>query len=92
MHPAQGNSVLACCDEELLGQRLQDSKHDVVVNQTFYGGEKTTEEEMTGLLKEANSINLLGKNSVGVAIREGLISERDVIRIAGIEHAIIMRL
>jgi len=86
------NFVLACCDEEILGKNLVDEKYDVTITEAFYKGEKTSEEELAALLADANNINLFGERSVGVALKEGLITERDVIRIGGVPHAVIVRM
>ena len=83
--------VLACCDMELLGKNLVDSRHDVTIDESFYGRQKVTGKELAELLKEADSINLFGKKAVGVALKRGFLRQEDIIRILGIEHAIIMK-
>ncbi|MCR4336007.1 MAG: DUF424 family protein [archaeon] len=87
----QNNFVLACCDKELLGKTLKDDKREVFINEHFYKGELIDEVKLAELLKEADSINLFGKKSVGVALKKGFITATDVITINGVEHAIIMK-
>ncbi len=91
-HSVGSDSVLACCDEEILGKTLEDNDLRVNVSEAYYMGKKVGEGEMAWMLREASSINLLGRKSVGVALKEGLITERDVIRLCGVEHAVIVRL
>lgn len=91
-YSVENNTVLACCDKEVLGKNLKEGNYDIRIEEDFYMGEEITEEKLAELLKEYNNINLFGKKSVGVALKQGLLSEKDIIKIEGIEHAIIMRL
>ena len=91
-YSVDNNTVLACCDKEVLGKNLKEGNYDVHIEEDFYRGEEINEEKLAELLKESNNINLFGKKSVGVALKQGLLSEKDIIKIEGIEHAVIMRL
>tara|TARA_Y100000310_G_scaffold345299_1_gene463514 strand:- start:9267 stop:9545 length:279 start_codon:yes stop_codon:yes gene_type:complete len=91
MHNLQNTFILACCDKELIGKTLKDDQREVFIDENFYKGKLIDEPKLAGLLKEAESINLFGKKSVGVAIEKGFISATDIITIDGIEHAIIMK-
>ena len=86
-----GSVVLACCDKDILGKNLVEGSYDVTIDESFYRGEETTEEQLAGLLQEADSINLFGKKTVGVALKQGFLTKNNIITIAGVEHAIIFR-
>ena len=87
-----GNTiVIASCDEGLLGKNLKDEKYDITISEKFYGTEKITDEELAALFLEADSLNLFGKGAISVAVKQGLLSETQVIRICGIEHAVILK-
>ncbi|HIH09721.1 MAG TPA: DUF424 family protein [Candidatus Diapherotrites archaeon] len=88
---ANGGIVLACCDKEVLGKNLVEGNYDVTIEESFYRGEETSEEELADLLHAATNINLFGRKSVGVALKQGFLTEKDIIRIAGVEHAIIFK-
>lgn len=88
----QNQTVLACCDKNILGKNLKEGKYDVTIDEDFYKGKETSEEEMKKLLKEADSVNLFGEKSIGIALKEGLIKDSQVIKIKGVKHAIILRL
>ncbi len=75
-----------------MGKNLVDKDHDVTILEAFYGKEDVGEKEVAALIREADSINLFGERSVALAMKEGLISETDVIRIGGVPHAVIIRL
>ncbi len=88
----QNGKVLACCDREVIGKNLVDGPYDVTIEEKFYKGELITEEKLAELLGEAISINLFGTKAVGVALKRGFLTEKDIKRIAGVEHAVILRI
>ncbi|MCR4368913.1 MAG: DUF424 family protein [archaeon] len=90
-YEAQNSVVLACCDAEILGKRLVEGNYDVTIEETFYRGEPTGLDALAELLETANNINLFGEKSVGVALQKGFLSEREVITIKGVKHAIIFK-
>lgn len=90
-HETGGSRVLACADENILGKTFSGKDIEVTVKESFYRGEKIGEERLAELLKEHDSINLFGEKSVGVAVKQGLLSGKDIIRIQGVMHAIILK-
>ncbi len=91
IHSLQGKSVLAACDSVLLGKTLKKGELDFRVSEAFYKGSAVTEKELLSLMEEHSNINLLGEKVVAAALKKGLISERDIIKIAGVPHAQIYR-
>lgn len=87
----QGTTVLACADAELIGMNLVDERHDVMVGEVFYKGEKVDEEKLAEMMRGARSMNLFGPKATKVAMKHGFLTERGIIRIAGVEHAIIFK-
>ncbi len=92
LHVVGKESVLACCDAELIGKLLKQGEITFRVDEEFYGNMKTDERGLAKALKENANINLVGKKAVGVALREGIISEKDIIKICGIPHVQIIRI
>jgi hypothetical protein len=84
-------TILAACEENLIGKNFKDEKYDIQISEEFYKGEKTNHKKLAQLMKEATSINLFGKEPIKTAIKEGLINEKEIIKICGIEHAIIIK-
>ena len=85
-----GNRIAALCDEELIGTIITDGKITIDLKKYagFYKGEKVTEEDkIVKELKSCNSINLVGKRSVGLAIKNRIIEEQNLIIVNGIPHA-----
>ncbi|MBI2530016.1 MAG: DUF424 domain-containing protein [Candidatus Diapherotrites archaeon] len=86
------DSVFACCDRELAGKMLKQGEIAFRVDEEFYGNRKTDGKELAKALKENANINLVGKKAVGVALREGIISGNDIIKICGIPHVQIIKI
>ena len=86
-HDLGTKCVLAVCDKEHLGKSFEDGNIFFEAREKFYGGEEITPKQLLELIKEADSINFFGNKCVKIAIKEGLISEGNVIIIAGVKHA-----
>jgi len=86
-HDIGTKSVLAVCDKEHLGKSFEKGNLFFEVKEKFYGGEKINAKQLIELIKEADSINFFGNKCIEIAIKEGLISEGNVIIIAGVKHA-----
>ncbi|HLD58080.1 MAG TPA: DUF424 family protein [archaeon] len=87
IHSSGTNFVLAVCDRELLGKTLKRGELEFKVSESFYGNKGITEAKLKKLLHEFGNINLVGKKSVGIALKERLLSEKNIIDISGVPHA-----
>lgn len=84
-------SILAVCDKEHIGKEFEEGELYFKASEKFYGGDDITPEELEKLLMQVDSANLFGNKCVDIALKKGLISEKSVIKIAGIKHAQIYR-
>ena len=91
IHETQNSTILACCDKELIGKNIQEGNYDVTIEECFYKGELITQEKLEELLQEVNNANLFGKKTISIAIKQGFLTQKDLIKIKGIEHAIILK-
>ncbi len=88
----QGRHVIvAACDAELLDKSLQYGKIKFIVRKDFYGGSRVFLEEAIEIMKIGTIINLVGKQIVNGALKQGLVHPNAVINIAGVPHVQIMR-
>lgn len=92
VHRTQGETVLAACDEELLGRKLKTGSRDYVVSPGFYGSTKVTGEELIELIMNSTIVNLLGRRTVGLAVKAGLITKDATSLLDGVKHAEIVRM
>ncbi len=84
VHERGARKVLAVCDEGLLGKVLKGRgiELDLARYRGFYEGKLVGEEELIQILaewKNFESINLVGKRCVMLAIKQGLVSKNDAI-------------
>jgi len=86
IHSIQGQTVLAACDKKLVGRTLKKGKINFFVSPNFYKGALIEAKELEQLLQECSSANLVGEKTVGIALKLGLASEKEVIRINNIPH------
>jgi hypothetical protein len=87
-------TIVAICDEEILGKYFDEGKFQLDVKESFYKGELVTEEEafeiMQDMVKEDASFNIVGENSIKIALNSEIITQESVGKIAGIPFAIIL--
>jgi uncharacterized protein len=83
IHVAGKGKVVAVCDEDLIGKILDDGKvyMDLDRYRSFYTGEKADADKVRKALKDFSSANMVGKESVGVALSLGLVARKDVMYI-----------
>ena len=86
------NVVLAVCDCDLLGKTLREGKIVFHIKDEFYKGKKASLEEAVGLISNSTIVNLVGKNCVEKAMKEGYVHPEAVLKIEGIPHAQIVKL
>jgi hypothetical protein len=86
--------VVVICDEELLGKKLKmkERKITIEISEKFYGGKLIDEEKAIKLLNKATIGNLMGKNIVELASKNGFIVKENVILIDGVPHAQFVKL
>jgi hypothetical protein len=82
-----GQIILAVCDSELLGKKFEEGKKQLDLSSDFYAGEKRSEKDVSGLMRNSYIINLVGKKSTGLAIKDGLITQNNICEICKIPYA-----
>ena len=84
--------IVAICDSNLLGKKFEQGNLQLEVKESFYGGEKKTEQEIEGLMRDFTTddsmFNLVGEKTIKLALKLGLIDEEGIIHIQGIPHAL----
>jgi len=86
--------VVAICDSELLGKYFEEDLFQLDIKESFYKGEKRTEQEVVQIIIDMKSedatFNIVGERAVNAAIKAGLISEEDSVRkIQGIPFVLV---
>lgn len=84
--------VGAICDKELLGRKLEDDRFSLKVNEHFYGGVIIDEKTAIKIMTKVSIGNVIGTDIVEIAIKNGFITEENLILIDGIPHAQFVKL
>jgi len=85
--------IVAICDAELLGKYFEEDLFQLDIKESFYKGDKKTEQEVVQIIIDMKSedatFNIVGERAVNAAIKAGLISEDSVRTIQGIPFALV---
>ena len=79
--------LLAVCDSELKGKKIESKGVMLDLSADFYDGEEMQEDEVIKLMKVAALVNLVGENSVSLGIKSEVIEKENVILVSGVPHA-----
>ncbi len=86
------DTLVAVCDEEILGETLEGGRVTFKVSEAFYKGILGDVEEAMEVMKHATICNLVGKRTVEAAIKYRMVHERAVIYFGEVPHAQIVKL
>ncbi|WP_435117431.1 DUF424 domain-containing protein [Halolamina sp. C58] len=87
--------LVSVCDPDLLGETFEDGEISLTVEESFYGGEHAVEADADAVidgLRRASVANLVGEESVGVAVEAGLIDEATVLEVGETRHAQLLQI
>ena len=87
IHKKENRTIVAVCDKDLLGQLFEENGKQLDLRSDFYNGEERDVQEIGDIMRNADAVNLVGKNAVKLGIDEGVIEDSHVITIKGIPHA-----
>ncbi len=79
--------VVAAADKDLIGKTFREGLYKLDVDREFFEGEDGDEDMLLNRLSMCTVANLVGKETVGVAIKHSYINSECVLTIAGIPHA-----
>jgi hypothetical protein len=86
--------MVSICDSDLLGKRFEQGRFQIDVKASFYKGEEVDEERAIQIIKrmarEDATFNIVGKNSVALSLREGIIVKEGIGKIQGIPFALVL--
>lgn len=90
LHEGKYGMLLAVCDKDVCGKTLKDMKThlEFFVNPRFYRDQVGDGKKVKELLSQSVDANLVGKKAVQIGLDLGLIEKENIIKIAGVPHAI----
>ncbi|MEM4397449.1 MAG: DUF424 family protein [Candidatus Woesearchaeota archaeon] len=85
-HKAQDKILLAICDSDLLGKKIETDNLILDLSSNFYKGEKKTEAEILIELKNFSSLNAVGEKTINFLLKEKIISKENIKKINEIPY------
>lgn len=87
-------TVVAICDENLLGKKFLEGIKQLDITESFFKGEKMKKEEVTSLMryefKSSSTFNIVGKESIQTAIEAGIIQKDEFSKVKNIPFTLII--
>ena len=87
IYRVRGEVLVAVCDAELIGKTFKEGDLKIEVKESFYGDREVGEKEVIEALRMATIANITGKRAVELAIKIGVISKDNVLKIGDCWHA-----
>ena len=87
-----GNSMLNMCDPELLEKIISDGKVNMKITKNYYHDQLVEQHEAEELLKKADSINLVGNETISLSLNLGIGSKQGVKIIDGTPFLLIFKM
>lgn len=84
--------LITVCDPEVLGETFEEGPISLEVTEDFYGGEEVDTETVVEALTRASIANLVGTETVELAIEEGFVEKGNVLEVDQTLHAQYLRL
>jgi len=87
-------TVVAICDSDLINKTFEDKKRQLHVRENFYKDKEVDKEGLIELIRrqklEDASFNIVGKESIQIALEAGIIKSEGVHKIKGIPFALVL--
>lgn len=84
--------LVAVCDDDVLGETFEDGEISLHVSEEFYGGEEADEQAIADSLARATVANLVGEQTVELAVEQGFVDEENVLDVESTRHAQFLRM
>lgn len=87
-------NVIAICDSNLIGKSFEEGIRCISISPTFFQGEEKTEQEVLEIIEKGSdedyTFNIVGKESIAVALKSGLIKQDGIVTIQGVPVALVL--
>lgn len=88
VHHKDDRTVVAVCDSVILGQVFEDGDFRLDLSGEFYKGDEYEDALVVGdLMRNADSVNLVGDEAIKLGLMEGVIDPDHVRVLCGVPHA-----
>ncbi|MBS3065462.1 DUF424 domain-containing protein [Candidatus Pacearchaeota archaeon] len=87
-------TVVAICDSNLIGKKFDEGKKQLHLRENFYKDKEVSKEELIKTMKrqllEDACFNIVGKESITIALEVGIIKKEGVHKIKGVPFALVL--
>src|SRR3989338_2333297 len=93
IHKSSSRAVIAICDNDLLGKKFEQDIRELNIRESFFKSQQMSKEEILNLMRAESStatFNIIGKDSINVAIQAGIIEKEAIKRIKNVPFIIIV--
>jgi hypothetical protein len=87
IHKKGDRTVVAVCDTEIFKKKFEEGNLQLDLSSDFYDGVEMPDIETGDIVRNADSVNLVGEKAVEIGIKEDVIDSSHVKKIAGIPYA-----
>ncbi|HHQ45218.1 MAG TPA: DUF424 family protein [Candidatus Altiarchaeales archaeon] len=91
IHESPDGAILAACDKDVLGAKLEHENLSVEITERFFKGEVVGIDAIIKGIGEVSSTNFFGNNLIRELVVKGVLSVENTIDVAGVKHAQIIR-
>jgi uncharacterized protein len=88
----QKNTMVNMCDAELIGKDVVEGELKIHISEIYYGKQLVDKDEAISFLKSASIMNLVGTETISLAIDLGIGSESGIKIISDIPFLIIFNI
>ncbi|MBN2421305.1 DUF424 family protein [Candidatus Woesearchaeota archaeon] len=85
-HETKNGVIVAVVDKDILGQKFEENDLQLDLASNYYKGELKTIDEVGDLIRNAYGVNIVGEQSIRLAIEEGIITEEMIKKIKNIPY------
>lgn len=91
VYNVEDKTMVAVCDEEILGKVFREGNVVLDIAPTFYGGEKVGIEEIIEMISTADVVVLSGRRIVDELAKRGLVLKEYALVVEGQPHIQIIK-
>lgn len=85
-------TLVAACDSDIVGKTFRSKDLKIQVSEGFYKGDKGGEEMLVNRLEMATVANLVGRETMAIAVKHGFVDPETILVIGGVPHAQLARM
>ncbi|MBI4159224.1 DUF424 family protein [Candidatus Woesearchaeota archaeon] len=91
VHKSENSEIVSLCDDDLIGKIFEEGKLHIEISERFYKGEELPKEKIILVLKNCNNANIVGKESIKLALDNNIIEKNSIIKIRKIPISYMIR-